>query len=292
MKLYIPEISDRIKLEEEWTFKPVKESRNEGLFNFFLPKEIIDNMVVHVYNWNYNTKTKIDENFERDFEIKYGEIENFKNKELVKKVNRYFNFFSEKNKHLIGDFNVTIPKDSILKVDRIYIRKGASDFSSVTFYLESIPGVKMKNKIRFFANLTDVNDIEVSVNRMNFLKIGKKDSLKNLINYCEYFKGTKRNFYRYSNNEQSELLKFRPKDVNVSFEKKDILTIRAVGDGLTEFVCEEYKWNKLNAMHDTEKITDWKMQIVESNEIIFESKKEEEIINFIENFVYQVYIKN
>lgn len=36
-----------------------------------------------------------------------------------------------------------LPKDTILKVDRIYIRKGASDFDSVTFM---IPGQKIKGE--------------------------------------------------------------------------------------------------------------------------------------------------
>lgn len=145
----------------------------------------------------------------------------------------------------------------------------------------------MKNKIRFFANLTDVNDIEVSVNRMNFLKIGKQNSLKNLIEYCEYFQGERR-FLLYSNQENQ--LKFKPKDINVSFEKKDILVVRAVGEGFSEFIYKEKRWDGTKE-YNTEKITDWKIQIIESNEVIFESKKEKEIVNFIENFVYQVYIK-
>jgi hypothetical protein len=285
MKLYIPEIGDRIKLEQDWCFTPVKESRNVGLFKFFMPKEVLDEMLITIYNWNYRTNTKIDDNYDKNFVIRYKEISSITNKELLKLNN--FDIFSSQNiKRIAENFEVKIPKDSVLKIDRIYIRKGASDFSSVTFYIESIPGVKLKNKIRFFANLNDVNNIEVSINRMNFLKIGKSDSVKKLIDYCKYF--TKEERYNW-------LGKFEPKEINVLFENKDILKIRAIGEGREDFIFE-YKtgWGKniKKVFKESEKISDWKLQIIESNEVIFETKKETDLIKFIENFVYEVYIKN
>lgn len=58
---------------------------------------------------------------------------------------------------------VTIPKGCILTVDRIYIRKGASDFSSVTFFLRKSKD-KAENPFgqgcRFWAKLADVNNIK------------------------------------------------------------------------------------------------------------------------------------
>ena len=39
---------------------------------------------------------------------------------------------------------ITLPKGTILKIDRIYVRKGASDYSSITFI--TIPPDKMKRK--------------------------------------------------------------------------------------------------------------------------------------------------
>lgn len=53
---------------------------------------------------------------------------------------------------------VTIPKNSILKIDRIYIRKGNKDYSSVTFYVKTFGGEKGKG--RFWAKLADVNTIQ------------------------------------------------------------------------------------------------------------------------------------
>ena len=62
---------------------------------------------------------------------------------------------------------VTILTGSTLSVDRVYIRKGVSGYSSVTFYLDSgavvSTGRPMNStttkKLRFFASLKDVNKI-------------------------------------------------------------------------------------------------------------------------------------
>lgn len=54
-------------------------------------------------------------------------------------------------------FTYTIPKGSVLSVERIYIRAGAKDFSSITF--RYIP-IKGKAGIRFWAKLEEVNNIE------------------------------------------------------------------------------------------------------------------------------------
>lgn len=52
-------------------------------------------------------------------------------------------------------YKVTLPAGTNLKVDRIYIRKGISEYSSITFY-----ATIGKNKIRFWAKLSDCNTIE------------------------------------------------------------------------------------------------------------------------------------
>lgn len=67
-------------------------------------------------------------------------------------------FGFKNNTKTSNDFEkVTLPVDTELKVDRIYIRKGAGSFSSLTFYAQ-IPGVK--GKFKFWAKLRDVNRIE------------------------------------------------------------------------------------------------------------------------------------
>lgn len=61
-------------------------------------------------------------------------------------------------------YPLTLPAGTTLKVDRIYIRKGAGDFDSVTFWMKGgnkvVPFAKGKPKaIRFWAKLADVNRI-------------------------------------------------------------------------------------------------------------------------------------
>lgn len=55
-----------------------------------------------------------------------------------------------------GYDNVRLPAGTILKVDRIYIRKGAADFDSVTFYA-TYPGAP--KKLRFWAKVADINGV-------------------------------------------------------------------------------------------------------------------------------------
>ena len=59
---------------------------------------------------------------------------------------------------------VTIPKSSILTIDRIYIRKGQSDYSSISFFIIFPKDFKLinpyKKKVRFWVKLEDANNIE------------------------------------------------------------------------------------------------------------------------------------
>jgi hypothetical protein len=58
---------------------------------------------------------------------------------------------------------ITLPKGTQLTIDRIYIRKGATDFDSLSFWMTGRPptiAFKKKGKVRFWAKLTEVNSIE------------------------------------------------------------------------------------------------------------------------------------
>jgi hypothetical protein len=55
--------------------------------------------------------------------------------------------------------NVTLVPGTILTVDRIYIRKGAKSFDSVSFFMKA---PEVKKAIRFWAKLVDVNRIMMS----------------------------------------------------------------------------------------------------------------------------------
>ena len=55
---------------------------------------------------------------------------------------------------------VTLPAGTVLIVDRIYLRKGGSDFDSITFRIKECPSNKALAKKRFWAKLHHVNLIK------------------------------------------------------------------------------------------------------------------------------------
>ncbi len=59
------------------------------------------------------------------------------------------------------DIEVTLPKGATLTIDRIYIRQGLSNYSSLSFYLDC-PAISSK-RLRFWAKLVDVNNIVFSI---------------------------------------------------------------------------------------------------------------------------------
>lgn len=69
-----------------------------------------------------------------------------------------------------NDNIVTIPLGTILKVDRIYIRKGLEEWSSISFYAEGIgtgSGAFGRPKsARFWAKLSDCNKIEFEIEEL------------------------------------------------------------------------------------------------------------------------------
>lgn len=131
-KLYIPEIGDEIVLEQPWSFtlyNPQYESRNNDLLEALC---------------------------EKTAELKHYSGASFD-------PIRYT--YPEEN-------TVTLPEGTKLKVDRIYIRKGASDYSSLSFFVTDTSHPKLqpsktvgrgfkKGRKRFWAKLSDVNEIEM-----------------------------------------------------------------------------------------------------------------------------------
>ena len=127
MKLYVPEIGDRLELTTDWSFKLHFESRNKKLLERF----------GHTFAWSQKSSDGLD---------------------------------------------VTLRKGVVLKVDRVYIRQGMEDFSSITFYAE-FPGEPTKtgafgkpDSARFWAKLSDCNKIEFDI-KTTFME-KKKPALK------------------------------------------------------------------------------------------------------------------
>lgn len=166
MNLYIPEIGDKIKLTEDWTFDLYHEDRNNSLWQEKVRSQDI---------------REPDPAPEKELEEKIKGIED--RCTYTENPNAYSyhsrrvkTYASVEDRDNHGPFIqelrrlqcrpswavVTLPKDTVLKVDRIYIRKGVSEYSSITFYVWDEPGpvpAKPKKKARFWAKLYDCNNI-------------------------------------------------------------------------------------------------------------------------------------
>jgi alkylated DNA repair dioxygenase AlkB len=76
--------------------------------------------------------------------------------------------YDYRNHGKVLDF-ITLQKDTELRVDRIYVRKGKSEYSSITFVIQATPDARFMvngkgkksrptlKKVRFWAKLADVN---------------------------------------------------------------------------------------------------------------------------------------
>lgn len=72
-----------------------------------------------------------------------------------------------------GVINMTLPTNTILNVNRIYIRQGLGEYDSITFNVDDCPISELKSKkmkgglrkgtLRFWAKLDDVNTIRCNI---------------------------------------------------------------------------------------------------------------------------------
>jgi hypothetical protein len=169
--LYIPEIGDEVMLWADWTFDLYDERRNSDVW------KALDcashPAAVEFMQWQNDTNTQM-----RAIE-----------QTMILKPNPYYgrnswapqtirDFRTEEDRAAYGELRdtlhrrelavpVTMPMYTRLRVDRIYIRKGNSGFSSLTFYvthspLEALRPTEFKKKVgtggrrRFWAKLSDV----------------------------------------------------------------------------------------------------------------------------------------
>ena len=133
-KLSIPDIGDKLTLTRDWTFDLWAERRNVTVAEHFGYIEL----------W-YKGGTWVPVSL-------VGPHPDWRHKS-------YDSWRENAIPCALEKVSVTIPADSVLTVDRIYIRKGAKEFSSISFYL-ALPGVK--KKLRFWAKLNDCNQIVYS----------------------------------------------------------------------------------------------------------------------------------
>lgn len=187
MKLYIPEIGDSFTLSKDWSFTLHAEGRNislAALFGYGFEQQ-------KFYNSNEIPDLKSPPNIDYPNEEDYKVWGVFGSRVDYSKYNKacreaqetnpdYVNWRQEmKERNLkinttgIDKLPVILPAGTILKVDRIYIRKGLKDFSSITFFAEGLGEVevmrgynwskkkKKQKSLRFWVKLSDCNKIEI-----------------------------------------------------------------------------------------------------------------------------------
>ena len=188
MQLYVPEIGDEIRLTNDWTFELHAEYRNEqlaGLFGYYIQMSLLVNESVvpkiRPVDYKVDYPDLKDPKFRTFFGgINYTEYnkacDEAKNScpEYVKYQADSLEWYDNIKKHGTPTVSVTLPAGTLLKIDRIYIRKGSSDFSSITFYAKGLGEVMVssnrwtvnslkttKRKAqRFWAKLADCNQIQ------------------------------------------------------------------------------------------------------------------------------------
>jgi hypothetical protein len=168
MQLYVPEIGDMIRLTQDWSFTLYRESRNDSLWR---EENCWDRVVDPDPTPVRELERKI---FDIESRLTFQEIKNGYGWSLSR-VKAYASQEDKDNhynfKHELNTLQcrpswapVTLLKDTVLKVDRIYIRKGVSEYSSITFYVWSKSGPvaanASKKKARFWAKLADCNNIQ------------------------------------------------------------------------------------------------------------------------------------
>jgi hypothetical protein len=191
MKLYVPEIGDHIVLIKDWKFDLHAENRNEqlgALFGHYLSGGYRGGWIdeeVHPRFRNYDYVVDYPSENDPKFRKRFGGVDydalQKARKEAEEACPEFVKYWADNkewhdraNEIMKDKLTITIPAGTTLAVDRIYIRKGASDFSSITFYAKqlgevTIPGSRWSwgnpkaKKIkaqRFWAKLADCNNIE------------------------------------------------------------------------------------------------------------------------------------
>lgn len=180
-QLFIPDIGTEIILAEDWNFTLHAEYRNETLaaaFGYafqhhgFTDIEKAREIQKLINDAHDKIIWPTEETLPRAWLESYDtrqrkETEFLESQESYREWNKLFKEISSLPS--VNEINVVIPKGSKLKIDRIYIRKGASEYSSITFYLkdfadvETVSGYRKLKKVkslRFWAKLEDCNRIK------------------------------------------------------------------------------------------------------------------------------------
>lgn len=171
-KMYIPEIGDLLKLTTAWHFTLHKERRNDDVW------EALDcdshPSLLPITQERDRLHKEIGEIRDRMTMRHYGSGP-FRGSRMVFASSQDDTDFHAAQERLIELHHPTcpveFPRKTVLRVDRIYIRKGNEDFSSVSFFVAGSPlpalqPTEFKKKVgsrgrrRFWAKLVDVNTMQ------------------------------------------------------------------------------------------------------------------------------------
>lgn len=150
MKMYIPEIGDKIRLTEDWSFRLFSESRNDALFKLLNIKERGPFIAFKGKNFYFQCRKLEGLGTRCEWFASDGDM-------LASYPAAKQAVLHKQHKQEDPGTLVTLKVGQVLGIDRIYIRKGAKDYSSVTFNYIGAP--KGSGRIRFWAKLDDVNNI-------------------------------------------------------------------------------------------------------------------------------------
>lgn len=186
--LYIPEIGDELTLAKPWTFTLHSERRNETLAAHF-GRELL-HFPFPGSNWfsPFNGYSMIPLKYGQEFRsikceeaifikkdgvstMDPGPFDRYQAKVAVLREKMLSELKLESmNDPFFHEIQVTLPAGTKLKIDRIYIRKGNTEFSSISFLAPELPKVTCyaynnweKDKlqrIRFWVKLTECNNIQ------------------------------------------------------------------------------------------------------------------------------------
>jgi hypothetical protein len=157
MKLFIPELGTKLKLTKNWSVSIMNESRNYSILDAFTGSNNklirkVERIKYNVCDWQ-GVKANPLFSPRHCYGMSFEEAVKFYNE------NRHLLLTREEKIKNWGVYkDIIIPSGAILEVDRIYIRQGNLQCSSVTFKWR-----KDKKVLRFWANLEDVNKIEAEV---------------------------------------------------------------------------------------------------------------------------------
>lgn len=154
-RLFIPEIGTEITLAEHCTLTIYPERRNHKLleklgytgFPTFWP----DDTGLEEYV-DFCLTSEQDAEFDELFAKSQKNTDDFDRETWTKERKKFYQKYKDV---LVQNVPLLLVDGTVLKVDRIYIRKGNKEYSSLTFYAKNGP---YKGQ-RFWAKLDEVNQL-------------------------------------------------------------------------------------------------------------------------------------